>query len=257
MNVNSYMQNLGGSLVLSTNEHAKIKVSVDTICDRLGCYFGSYVTEKKVFGSYDRGTILPRRTDSHSDVDLMVVFDNEHEYKPQTFLNKLKDFAGYYYAQSEIYQSSPTIVLELNHIMFELVPAYKQYGYYYIPNGHSQWIFTDTDGIKKAVVDSNASNAFKVKPIIRLVKHWNIQRNGCDMASYMLEELIANDLMCAYVTCTTYPEYAIKALKAIKYHTNYNKVNAAIDAIEEAVALDDNGMPLNALSKIKEVFPEL
>lgn len=257
MSVNSYMQNLGASLVLSPNEHDKIKVSIDTICTRLGYYFDSSVTEKKVFGSYDRGTILPRKADSHSDVDLMVVFDNESEYKPQTFLNKLKAFAGYYYTQSEIYQSSPTIVLELNHIMFELVPAYKQYGQYYIPDGPSQWVFTDIDGIKEAVVNSNISNASKVKPIIRLVKHWNIHKNWRDMASYRLEELIANDLKYAYLTCTTYSEYAIKALKAIKYYTDWNNVSVAIDSIEKAVYMDENGMPLSALSKIKEVFPEL
>lgn len=257
MSVNSYLQTLGSDLVLSDAEHAKIKTSVDTIKTRLSYYFGSSVTEKKVFGSYDRGTILPRKADSRSDVDLMVVFDNPYGYKPQTFLNKLKAFAEYYYSQSEIYQSSPTIVLELNHIMFELVPAYIQYGCYYIPNGPSQWVYTDTDGLKKTVVDSNANNSYKVKPVIRLLKHWNIRKNSRDLPSYMLEKLVADDLKYAYISCTTYTAYVRRALNAIKYSTDYFAVDRAISIVDEALNLESQNMPYSALAKIKEAFPEI
>lgn len=257
MSVNSYLQTLGSDLVLSTYEHDKIKTSVDTIKTRLSYYFGSTVTEKKVFGSYDRGTILPRRADSRSDVDLMVVFENPYGYKPQTFLNKLKSFAEYYYSRSEIYQSSPTIVLELNHIMFELVPAYVQYGCYYIPNGPSNWVYTDTDGLKKAVTDSNVNNSYKVKPIIRLLKHWNIQKNSRDLPSYMLEKLVADDLKYAYISCSTYSEYVRKALNAIKYLTDYFAVDKAISIVDEAISLESQNMPYSALAKIKEAFPEI
>ena len=53
MSVNSYLQTLGSDLVLSSTEHDKIKTSVDTIKNRLLYYFGSSVTEKKVFCSVD------------------------------------------------------------------------------------------------------------------------------------------------------------------------------------------------------------
>lgn len=52
--------------------------------------FSNEVVEKKIFGSYVRGTILPRKVDEKSDVDIMIVFNNPYGYKPQTFLNKLK-----------------------------------------------------------------------------------------------------------------------------------------------------------------------
>lgn len=257
MSVNSYLQTLGGELVLSTTEHDKIKTSVDTIKTRLSYYFGTTVTEKKVFGSYDRGTILPRKADSCSDVDLMVVFDNPYEYQPQTFLNKLKAFAETYYSRSEIYQSSPTIVLELNHIMFELVPAYKQYGCYYIPDGPVKWTFTDTDGLKKTVVDCNINNGYKVKPVIRLIKHWNIQKNKRDLPSYLLEKRVADNLMYAYLSCTSYSEYVLAALNAIKYSTDYSAVDKAISIVDEALNLESQNMPYSALAKIKEAFPEI
>ena len=134
MSVNSYLFDLGSSLVLSDTEKDKIVTSINAIKANLDRYFGSSVVEKKVYGSYVRSTILPRKADENSDIDLMVVFNNSEGYKPQAFLNRLKNFAETYYSRSEIYQSNPTVVLELSHIKFELTPAYLEYGsHYYIP----------------------------------------------------------------------------------------------------------------------------
>ena len=105
MSVNTYLQSLASSLVLSTSEKDSITTSVNTIKSRLDGYF-SDVVEKKVFGSYFRETILPRKVDEKSDVDIMVVFNNPYGYKPQSFLERLKKFAEYYYSSSEIHQSS-------------------------------------------------------------------------------------------------------------------------------------------------------
>lgn len=79
MSVNTYLQSLASSLVLSTSEKDSITTSVNTIKSRLDGYF-SDVVEKKVFGSYFRETILPRKVDEKSDVDIMVVFNNPYDY---------------------------------------------------------------------------------------------------------------------------------------------------------------------------------
>lgn len=257
MSVNSYMQDLASELVLSSSEKDHVSTSLETIKSRLSAYYGSEVTEKKVFGSYDRGTILPRKADENSDIDLMVVFNNSHGYKPQAFLNKLKNFAEHYYSRSEIYQSSPTIVLELQHIKFELTPSYKSYGTYYIPNGQSDWMNTDPDGFSNALVECNKKNGNKIKPVVRLLKHWNIQKNSRDIASFELEKTIANDLMYEYYTSTTYADYAKAGLEKIKYKTDYSKVNIAIEHIKRAISLEDQGMPYSALEEIKKAFPEI
>lgn len=125
MSVNSYLNSLASDLVLSNDENESIKKSISTLETRLKNWFGSAVIESFKFGSYTRGTILPRKVDSDSDIDYMVVFDNSNNYNPQTYLNRLKSFVENYYSTSEIHQSSPTIVLKLNHIKFELVPAYS------------------------------------------------------------------------------------------------------------------------------------
>lgn len=257
MSVNTYLQGLGSSLVLSSSEKSSISTSVDTIKSRLTSYFGLNVTEKKLYGSYVRETILPRKADEKSDVDLMVVFRNPYGYQPQTFLIKLKKFAEYYYSRSEIYQSSPTIVLELNHIKFELTPAFVSYGLYYIPKNSSEWMYTDPDGFYSKLTECNKKNSYKIKPVVRILKHWNIQKNYRDIASFELEREIAEELMNAYLFCTSYTDYLKYALEKIKYSTNYTRVNKALDCIAEALRREADGYPCLAESKIKEAFPEV
>ena len=256
MSVNSYLTDLASDLVFSESEKSSITTSISTIKSRLGYYF-SDVTEKKVFGSYIRGTILPRKADSSSDIDIMVVFSNPNGYKPQTFLNKLKSFVEYYYSTSEIYQSSPTIVLELNHIKFELTPAYVSYGSYYIPNGPSEWMYTDPDGFYDKLTQCNVNNAYKIKPIVRLIKHWNIQKNYRDLASYALEKKIAEDMMYSYISCTSYVEYVRRALQVIKPLTDSDRLNTAISHIDKALEYEKDSMPYTALAEIKKAFPEV
>ncbi len=122
MSVNSYLTNLSSKLIIRDTEKESIKKSYDTLCSRLKSYFGNEITFVKKFGSYQRNTILPRKNDDNSDVDVMVLFRDD-SYKPKTYLKKLRNFAEIYYSSSEIYPSHPTVVLELNHIKFELVPS--------------------------------------------------------------------------------------------------------------------------------------
>ena len=243
-------------MVLSNTEKEKISKSIEAVIQRLEWYFTD-VEEENVFGSYSRATILPRKADENSDVDLMVVFSNEYGYKPQSFLNRLKAFAEYYYSTSEIFQSSPTIVLELNHIKFELVPAYEYYGALYIPDGPSNWMFTDPFGFSELLKKCNGYNHYMIKPVIRLMKLWNIHCNYRDLKSYKLEQLLADKLMFAYITCDSYSDYILRAFKEIKYYTNLNRVDSAIEHIEKALKYEKEKMPYTALSEIKKVFPEV
>ncbi len=257
MSVNSYLQDLASELILSSSEKNHVSTSLDAIKSKINTYFGSDVTEKKVFGSYSRETILPRKADESSDIDLMVVFNNPYSYKPQTFLNRLKNFAENYYSRSEIYQSSPTIVLELQHIKFELTPAYKYYGTYYIPNGQSDWMITDPDGFSATLVECNKNNGNKIKPVVRLLKHWNIQNNSRNIASFELEKTIANELKYAYISISTYADLAKAGLEKIKYKTDCSKVNTAIDYISKALEYERQGLTYSAYQEIKKVFPEI
>lgn len=261
MSVNTYLSDSASNLVLSIKEKESITTSINTLETRLDSYFGVNIEEKFKFGSYTRVTILPRKVDEESDVDYMVVFDNSNNYTPQTFLDRLKRFAETKYSTSEIYQSSPTIVLELNNIKFELVPAYKSWGTYYIPDGKGGWMATYPNDFNNTLTETNNSNSYKIKPLVRLIKHWNVNVNYRDLTSYKIEECIASNMRYAYFTCTSYTDYAKKAfneLKKLTYDTSItNRINRAIERIDKALEYENDGMPYSALFEIKKVFPEV
>jgi len=257
MSVNSYLNDLASNLIILESEKSSITTSINTIKTRLSWYFQDQIKDKILFGSYTRETILPRKADENSDIDLMIIFDNTYNYTPQTYLNKLKTFAERYYSTSEIYQSSPTIVLELNHIKFELVPAYINYGTYNIPNGANSWMVTDPNGFNTALISCNAINSYKIKPLIRLIKHWNIQKNDRGIASFEIEKKIAENMLFSWITCKSYTDYAKNALRTIRNYQNGSKIDSAISYIDKALENEEKGMPYSALIEIKKVFPEV
>ena len=200
MSVNSYLEDLSSSLVLKDEEKSSIELSITTLQRRLDSYFANKVIEQHRFGSSTRGTILPRKTDENSDIDYMIVFNtSDYTYKPQTYLNYLKDFAEKYYSSSEIHQSNPVVVLELNHIKFDLVPARKENyyyssAYYYIPspsNYLSEWKNTDPWGYDQELLAKNKNHNYKIKPLIRIMKYWN-SLVGHAFISFDLEKYITN-----------------------------------------------------------------
>ena len=192
MSVNTHLTSLASDLVLSANEKASITTSISNLESKVNAWFGNGVSTHFQFGSSMRGTILPRKADSNSDIDYMIVFNTQDGVKkPQTYLDRLRKFVEAKYPSSNIKQSHPTIVLSLNHINFELVPAVYQFGYK-IPSSASNWsdwIDTDPSGINKALQDKNIIENYQIKPLVRLVKYWNAQ-NGHPFASFELEKYI-------------------------------------------------------------------
>lgn len=261
MSINTYLSETASNLVLSAKEKDSITTSINTLESRLNSYFGSDIEEKFKFGSYTRVTILPRKVDENSDVDYMIVFDNSNGYKPQTFLDRLKRFAEARYSTSEIYQSTPTIVLELNNIKFELVPAYKSWGTYYIPDGNGGWMATYPNDFNCKLTEANNNNSYKIKPLVRLIKNWNVNVNYHDLASYRIEECIANNMQFAYYSCVNYTDYAKRAFDELKNITTdsniINRINKALARIEKAIEYENGEMPYSALLEIKKVFPEV
>lgn len=264
MSVNNYAESLSSSLVLSYSEKENIRRSITTLKARLNSYFNN-IEEMFEFGSYTRGTILPRKADQNSDIDFMVVFDNSDLYKPQTYLNRLKKFVEKYYSTSEIYQSSPTIVLSLNHIKFELVPAYKASVFwsakYYIPaskDDYREWMETLPNEFNQMLISKNTQENSKIKPMIRLAKYWNANQNHV-YASYELEEYIVN-LGYGYYTSSVFDYFAEFVLGLQIYHLNGTakiKVERLKNNVEEIKNLRLQGNEYSAEQKLKKILPTI
>lgn len=258
MSVLSHLEATASKLVLSTTETSSINTSISNLKGKLTNHFKTLVTEQIQFGSSTRGTILPRKYDSHSDIDYMVVFNNSENYKPATFIERLNKFAKDNYPNSEIYRSHPTVVLELNHIMFELVPAYKGWFSTYIPapaSDYTDWIVTDPNGFNGKLTSANGANSNNIKPLIRLIKYWNAQ-NDYVFNSYELEQTIVNG---SYFWCTNLKEYFFKAIEDFSTWNlpEYKaaKVRKAKEIVTETKKLEADGYPSLAESEVKKLIP--
>lgn len=219
-----------------------------------------------IFGSYTRGTILPRSMDRNSDIDYMIVFDDAI-YKPQTYLNKLRQFVETYYSRSEITQSNPTIVLTLQHIKFELVPAINNFWYgLQIPAkkaDSNDWIDTAPNDINQTLSSTNQSNNNLIKPMIRLVKYWNAC-NNYPFASFELEKELAERsyLWVGLTSSGQLKDYFFDAIESLtlSWNASQQKQNALERAkriVREVKSNLEYGLEYSAESEIKKLLPEL
>lgn len=261
MSVLSHLNKLSGELVLTETEKSNISGSLNNLAIRLNAYFESDIKEHFAFGSYPRVTILPRKADARSDVDFMVVFSTTNgQMKPQTYLDRLKKFANAKYSTSEIYQSHPTLVLSLNHIKFELVPAIYDYGYK-IPSpssSWSEWTYTNPTKANQDLIDKNKANNYEIKPLVRLVKYWNATQ-GYPYTSFSLEQYIVKSY---YFGCSSLKDYFYQFWSDFDSNfgdpqTTKDKVARAKKYAKEAKSLENNDCPYLAEEEIKKIVPSL
>lgn len=258
MSVLSYLSNKASSAVLSGTEKISIGTSIATLQNRLGAYFdSSAITKQYQFGSSTRGTILPRAMDEHSDVDYMIVF-SDNRYKPQTYLDWLKRFVSAKYSTSEKYQSHPTVVLELNHIKFELVPAVESWlGGLQIPSLSGEWQSTNPNDINQTLEDKNKANNSLIKPTIRLFKYWNASA-GYPFGSFLAEKWITG---LGFWFCSNQRDYLYSVFASLE--TNYGNAKWVNDEVTRAKAIiarskeyEEKDMPIAAEAEIKKLFRE-
>jgi predicted nucleotidyltransferase len=256
MSVLSFFTNTASSAVLSTTEQSSITTSISTLQSRMSSHFATGVIKQHFrFGSSTRGTILPRAMDEKSDIDYMIVF-SENNATPQTYLNRLKAFVEKYYASSEIRQSSPTIVLELNHIKFDLVPATMDwYGGFQIPNGSGGWMSTNPNDFNTTLESANKANASLIKPSIRLMKYWNA-KSEYPFESFGLEKWICGLHFWGASNQRDYLFSVFDNLNADYSNAQWinNEVTRAKNIVSTVRQYERDGMPVSAETEVKKLF---
>lgn len=256
MSVLTHLQDTVTVVKITESERTAIDTSISNLSSKLNIHFTN-ITTKFVFGSYDRRTILRRSKDPNSDVDYMVVFNDGSSYTPQTLMNRLKTFAETRYSRSEIYQSSPTIVLELNHIKFELAPAYQSWGTYYIPapaSSYSTWISTNPGSMKTDLDTKHRNNHYLIRDLIQLLKYWNV-KNGKVYSSYELERYILDK---TFFLCTNLKEYFYSAVEGLPTYTlpayKSSKVATLKQIIADTKSFEARSLPMSAEIEIKKAI---
>lgn len=236
MSINSKLINFAQQeLVLSHNDIERDRINSSltqlerVLKDKLKYDIKQFIR----FGSYTRNTILPRKYDNMSDVDLMVVFDTSNGRKtPGTYRKNLLDIVSIAYPNSVYKKDFPAIKLELNHIMFDIVPAYYDdsfwaSNYYYIPDSGDGWRGTTPNDINAILASKNQTVGNNtIRNIIRLCKHWNASANY-PFESYLMEKEILN--ITFWGNEDTYSGF-LKVLNSIAGHRT--GVRQALDYIE-------------------------
>lgn len=193
--------------------------------------------------------------DERSDIDYMVVF-SDASATPQTYLNRLKAFVEKRYGSSEIYQSSPTIVLELNHIKFDLVPATKSWlGELQIPNGAGGWMTTNPNDFNATLEAKNKEHKSLIKPTIRLFKYWNATA-GFPFQSFEMEKWVCS---LGFWFLTNQKDYFFAVIDKLSTDSSYSqRVNSEITRAKNIVTAvrkyESDDMPATAEMEIKKLF---
>ena len=256
MSVLSFLTNTASNAVLSATEQSSIATSITTLQSRMALHFDSGVIKQHFrFGSSTRGTILPRSMDEQSDIDYMVVF-SDNNATPQTYLNRLKAFVEKRYSSSEIYQSSPTIVLELNHIRFDLVPATTTWaGELQIPNGSGGWMTTNPNDFNATLEAKNKENNSLIKSTIRLMKYWNAT-SGFPFESFTMEKWICS---LSFWFQTNQKDYLFAVIDNLGTSSSYsqrvnNEITRAKNIVVNVKQYEKDDMPVTAENEIKKLF---
>lgn len=262
MTVLRYLEKLASDLNIAEKEKESISTSIQTIKYRLETHFDDELEEVLRFGSSTRNTMLPRSADAKSDVDYLVVFYSD--YNPQTYLNKLKRFANKYYPYSYYRQSSPTVVLELNHLMFDLVPGRKGllWGYKIPAPGDftfEKWKATQPLSLNDDINNMNKLTGYKLKQAVRILKYWNAKNNYV-FPSYELEQMLVAH---AYYGCSNLKDYFYESVNCASYRTwsmpEYKKIKLKL--LEEKKnyikKMDEMGHPDEALRELEKLIPQM
>lgn len=256
MSVLNFLTDTASDAVLSATEQSSITTSISTLQNRIGLYFASGAIKQHFrFGSSTRGTILPRPMDERSDIDYMIVF-NENNATPQTYLNRLKSFVEKRYSTSEVYQSSPTIVLELNHIKFDLVPAtMTMFGELQIPNGSGGWMTTNPNDFNATLEAKNKEHNSLIKPSIRLFKYWN-STAGYPFDSFAMEKWVCG---LSFWWLKNQKDYFFSIIENLNTSSSYsqwvnNEITRAKNIVSNVKQYEKDDKPVTAENEIKKLF---
>lgn len=261
--INNFLRNISSDLLIKPNSLAGINItrSVDSICKNIRIHFQGEVDDVMVFGSYSRNTILPREFDPNSDVDILILFNSQKgKLKPESYRERLKKFAMKFYERSKVIKDHPSIVIELDHINFDLVPGIFDDGVFYdsieIPGKDTDWIETRPREFSKSLTEANTRYDSIVKPIIRLVKYWNAANNYPYSSSFKLESMIA-DMNFSSENYQSGFFYAVDNLETWEYPEIVKQKTQTLQRnIEYIKKFIDNEDLAGAKRMVSKIFPD-
>lgn len=186
------------NIELTDDQRAKIKRSHIHLREKILQPL-SYVSHSFLTGSYKKRTLIKPA----NDIDVFVVLSGYDQYdiKSNTILDKLKKDLQKSYPNTKISQDKPCIVIEFNHITFELTPAIEiesWFGHnsFYIPeqSKKNEWQQIENPRVlEDKLVQANQRLRQNLNPLIKMMKKCNYV-NNLKKKSFEIEEQAINHL---------------------------------------------------------------
>jgi predicted nucleotidyltransferase len=159
-----------------------------------------YVSNTFLTGSYKKKTLI----NPANDIDVFVVLSGytQHNITPNTVLDKLKKDLNITYPETLVKQNKPCIVIDFNHVTFELTPAIEIENYsevdnkFYIPkmSRDNEWQLVENPRIlEKELTKANQRLDNKLNPLIKMMKKCKVN-NNLTIPSFEMEKMAINKL---------------------------------------------------------------
>lgn len=144
-------------------------------------------------GSYGRGTIVrPER-----DIDIMVALSvdaywGRYQGDSRVYLRWLRDGLNRNYANTRVGVRGIAVHLALGEgLEVDLVGGFaRKGGGFLIPDGQGGWMATNPPFHDQLMTDANVRTRSALKPLVRVMKAWNIMGNGHRLRSFHLEMMV-------------------------------------------------------------------
>ena len=209
---------------LTDNQRDKIKTSHKYLREKILQPL-DYVSHTFLTGSYKKKTLI----NPANDIDVFVVLSGYSNYdiKPNTILDKLKKDLNIIYPKTPVKQDKPCIVIEFNHVTFELTPAIEVKNYwggdneFYIPemSKNNTWQNVENPRVlEKKLTEANKQLNKKLNPLIKMMKKCKVN-NNLKTPSFEMEIMAINYLY----DIDNYRDGIQKLLRAYQWtHKEYN-----------------------------------
>jgi hypothetical protein len=174
-------------LLLTTDQAETASTRVAGLRDYMSADF-TMAEKAFTIGSYRRGTLV--RTER--DVDLLAplsygTYVELYKRGSRAFLYFVRDGLNKRYSQTKVSSREVAVFLDFTVIRADVVPAFRRKGGgYVIPDGKNGWTSTNPPYHTRLVNDRDTALDHRLKPIIKLMKFWNIQ-NGGHLRSFHVE----------------------------------------------------------------------
>lgn len=190
--------NFRKKIELTDNQRDKIKTSHKHLRENILQPL-DYISHTFLTGSYKKKTLI----NPANDIDVFVVLNGYSKYDitPNAILNKLKKDLKIRYPNTTIKQDKPCIVIEFNHVVFELTPAieiesWNEHNSFYIPemSKNNTWQKVENPRIlENSLSQKNQNLSQKLNPLIKMMKKCKV-KNNLKTPSFEMEKMAIDSL---------------------------------------------------------------